>query len=84
MKAHSYGVVLQIDGIGTQTNEVNVLLPDGDGITTIFTQISFMSSSSVPSGLVSGSTQITNGSGIVSESFQLHSSLDTRYLNTNR
>jgi hypothetical protein len=68
---------------GTQTNEVNVLLADGDGIVSQSAQISFTGLSSVPSGIVSGSSQITDGSGIVSESAQLHSDLDTRYLNTN-
>ena len=37
----------------------------------------------VPGGLVSGSEQITDGSGLVSSSAQLTSTFDTRYLNTN-
>ena len=37
----------------------------------------------VPGGLVSGSSQITDGSGLVSSSAQLTTTFDTRYLNTN-
>jgi len=81
------GVYLLMDNANqTQTFKVlkediitNITLPTG--LVSSSNQISYTGLTNIPNGIISGSSQVLNGSGIISSSTQLTASMDVRYLN---